>query len=79
MTFSECCGRRPREINIDITTGRVTVTFCATCETRRWYRDGRTVELAEATEAFSSRWNRKRAVAESTDVFARRRARAHAA
>ena len=63
MQPSLCCGRRPRLISIELTSSHVSVGYCETCETRRWFRDGTLIELADATEAFAARWNRKRAAA----------------
>jgi hypothetical protein len=61
MESSVCCGRRPRQISIELPISLFTIGYCEACETRRWFRDGTPVELADATRAFAKRWNRKQA------------------
>ena len=63
MTNHDCCGRRPREISIDLTDTTLAFLYCARCERRQWLRNGVVVELDVVKETAASRWNRARASA----------------
>lgn len=60
MTFTECCGRRPRAINIDVSDDQaLTLLVCDVCEQQGWFRNGEPIEVADVKTAAASRWNRK--------------------
>lgn len=60
MTASECCGRRPRAITIDVADDQsLSLLVCDTCEQKGWFKNGEPVDITEVKDAASARWNRK--------------------
>lgn len=59
MSVSECCGRRPRAITIDVADGQsLSLLVCDVCEQQQWFRNGEPVDLADVKTAAAARWNR---------------------
>ena len=60
MAFSECCDRRPRAINIDVSDGQtLSLLVCDVCERQQWFRNGEPIDVADVKVAAATRWNRK--------------------
>jgi hypothetical protein len=60
---STCCGQTARTISIEMSQATLTFAYCERCESRRWLRDGRPVELAAVKADAAATWNRKVAAA----------------
>lgn len=50
MTFFEYSGLPLRDINFDLTGGRLTMRYCKRCESRRWLHAGQLVNFAVLRE-----------------------------
>ena len=60
MAFTECCGRKPRTITIDMSeAGALSLLVCDGCERQQWFRDGVPIDLDDVTAMAATRWNRK--------------------
>lgn len=59
MTSTTCCGTTPRDITIDMRDSKLAFLYCVHCETRRWFRDGKPVTLANVKEQATAEWNKK--------------------
>ena len=60
MSFSECCGRKPRAITIDMSdAGTLSLLVCDACERQQWFRDGVAIDVDGVTAMAATRWNRK--------------------
>ena len=61
MSFSECCGRQPRAITIDMSDGEsLSMLVCDVCEQQQWFKNEQPVDVTEVKVAAATRWNRKR-------------------
>lgn len=47
-----CCGRRPRRIDIGKGTSLI-LTYCGSCDTTEWFRDGRRIDAPNIRAAAS--------------------------
>jgi hypothetical protein len=60
MVPGRCCDREVRRVDIVAPQSTLTFTFCAGCESSRWFRDGVLVDRDDLGLAAMTGWSRRR-------------------
>ena len=62
MTPTDCCGRPPRTITIDLSEqGTLALLICDKCERQQWLKDGEPIDPEAVKSAVSTTFNRRAA------------------
>jgi hypothetical protein len=62
MTTTSCCGQRPRDITIGMSSTSLAFVYCERCEQRQWFRDGQPISLGDVKTQAAAEWNKRLSV-----------------